>query len=165
MRRPLFHVLVFRPLLIDEAPFVCIQEWLGARRNPNHVLRDGHWLGLGDNCCVKFLPEGADTAIASVRMTVDDACRAQIEAKLATRPDPGAIPVCRICKGLARKTPQQVKRHPQYMRLPDGAEEVVWHFRYWYVLICDGVHARADWCSARSHGKDFEKRDILFFSG
>ncbi|PIL34415.1 hypothetical protein GSI_03190 [Ganoderma sinense ZZ0214-1] len=58
---------------------------LRARCNPNHVLRDGHWLGPRDNCCVKFLPEGAGATAASVRTTVDDACHAQIEAKLATR--------------------------------------------------------------------------------
>ncbi|KAI1789085.1 hypothetical protein LXA43DRAFT_1022431 [Ganoderma leucocontextum] len=121
-------------------------KWLGARRNPNHVLCDGHWLAAGDGCCIKFLPEGADTAAASVRTTVDDAYRAQIEAKFASAcPDPGAVAVCRICKGLARKTPQQVRRHLQYMRLPGQAEEIVWHLRY-------------------CHGKEFEKRDILFVS-
>ncbi len=111
----------------------CYRKWLGARRKPNHVLCDGHWLGARDNCCVKFLPEDADTAAASVRTTIDDARRAQIEEKLAACPEPGAIAVCRICKGLARKTPQQVRRHLRYMRLPERAEEILWHLRYWYV--------------------------------
>ena len=107
------------------------RKWLGTRRNPNHVLVKSHWLGAGDRCCVKFLPEGTDTAAASVRTTIDDACRAQIEAKLAARPEPRTVAVCRICKGIARKTPQQVRRHLPYMWLTERAEEIVWHLRYW----------------------------------
>ncbi|KAM5540120.1 hypothetical protein V8D89_006260 [Ganoderma adspersum] len=116
---------------------------LYGRHNPNHVLRDCHSLVAGDDCCVKFLPEGADTAAASVRATIGDMCRAQVEAKLAAPPEPGAYPVCRICKGLTRKTPLQVRLNLSNMELPDRPEEIVWHLR-----TC--------------HGKEFEKRDILF---
>ena len=82
---------------------------------------------------MKFLPEGADTAAASVRATVSDSVRAEIEAKLATRPEPGVAPVCRICEGLARKSPWRVHRHLPAMRLSARAEEVVWHLRSWCV--------------------------------
>ncbi|KAM5540116.1 hypothetical protein V8D89_006256, partial [Ganoderma adspersum] len=116
---------------------------LRGKHNPKYVLRDNHPLDAGDDCCVKFLPEGADTAAASVRVTASDSVRAEIEAKLATRAEPGVAPVCRICKGLARKSPWRVHRHLPAMRLSARAEEIVWHLRSW-------------------HGKEFEKRDILF---
>ena len=108
---------------------------LSGRHNPNHVLRDCHSLVAGDDCCVKFVPEGADTSVASVRATIDDACRAQVEAKLALPPEPGAHAVCRICKGLTRKTPLQVQLNLSNMELPDRPEEIVWHLRTW--CVCD----------------------------
>ncbi|KAI1789087.1 hypothetical protein LXA43DRAFT_1096656 [Ganoderma leucocontextum] len=117
---------------------------LSGKRSPSHTLRESHPVA-GDGCCFKFLPDGADTAAASVRATVDDACRAQIEAKLAARPEPGAIAVCRICKGLTRKTPLQIRLNLSSLQLPERPEEIVWHLR-----TC--------------HGKEFEKRDIVFVS-
>ncbi|PIL34396.1 hypothetical protein GSI_03171 [Ganoderma sinense ZZ0214-1] len=118
---------------------------LHGKYNPNHVLRYPHSLVAGYGCCIKFLPADADTAMALVRTAVDDACRAQIEERLAMRPDPGAVAVCRICKGLSRKTPLQVRRRLRCLRLPERPEEIVWHLR-------------------RCHDKEFEKRDILFVS-
>ena len=114
---------------------VCRRRLQG-KHNPNHVLRPAHSLIAGYGCCVKFLPTGADTAVASVRTTVDDACRAQIEERLAARPDPGAVAVCRICKGLSRKTPLQMRRRLRYLRLPERPEEIVWHLRCWCVCSC-----------------------------
>ncbi|KAM5540099.1 hypothetical protein V8D89_006239 [Ganoderma adspersum] len=139
----LFHLL---HQAHDQSERASEMRRLGGKHNPNHVLRTAHSLVAGYGCCIKFLPAGADTAEASARTTVDDECRAQIEARLATRPEPGAVAVCRICKGLARKTPLQVRRRLRYMRLPEERpEEIVWHLR-----CC--------------HGKEFEKRDILFVS-
>ena len=120
---------------------VCRRRLQG-KHNPNHVLRPAHSLIAGYGCCVKFLPTGADTAVASVRTTVDDACRAQIEERLAARPDPGAVAVCRICKGLSRKTPLQMRRRLRYMRLPERPEEIVWHLRCW--CVCS-LYASASW--------------------
>ncbi|KAI1789090.1 hypothetical protein LXA43DRAFT_595501 [Ganoderma leucocontextum] len=116
---------------------------LRGKHNPNHVLRDNHPLDAGDGCCLEFLPEGADTTPASMRTTISDSVRAQIEAKLATRQELGVAPVCRICKGLTRKTSWQVHRRLPVIRLPARAEEIVWHLQ-------------------SCHGKEFEKRDILF---
>ena len=66
-----------------------------------------------------------------MRTTIDDALRAQIEAKLAARPQPEMAAVCRICKGLTRKTPLQVRRRLRYMQLAERPEEIVWHLRCW----------------------------------
>ena len=107
------------------------RKLLDGKHNQNYVLRDGHSLAAGDGCCVKCLPPSADVTAASQRTTIDDGLRAQIEAKLATRPQPDMIAVCRICKGLMRKTPLQVRRHLRYMRLAEQPEEIVWHLRCW----------------------------------
>ncbi|PIL34392.1 hypothetical protein GSI_03167 [Ganoderma sinense ZZ0214-1] len=118
---------------------------LHGKHNQGYEVRPGHSLAAGDDCCIKFLPQGVDTAAASARTMVDDACRAQIEAKLATRPQQRAVAVCRICKGLTRKTRLQVRMQLRYIHLAERPEEIVWHLR-----CC--------------HGKEFEKRDILFFN-
>lgn len=103
------------------------------KHRSNHVLRKSHSVAAGEECCFKFLPEGADTTEASVRTTIDDACREQIEAKIAAPPEPGASAVCRICKGLTRKTAVQVRLNLHNMRVPARPEEFVWHLRTWCV--------------------------------
>ena len=139
---------------------------LSGRHNPNHVLRDCHSLVAGDDCCVKFIPTDEDNTAASARTTVDDACRAQIEARLATRPEPEAVAVCRICKGLTRKTPLQVQRNLKYMRLAEQPEEIVWHLRCWCVRTspaqtknCNLTILRARVAMGRS-----SRRGIFFLS-
>ena len=137
MRQPLpsNHRSRNHPSLTDTLVVSNRRKRLGGRHNPNHVLVPGHSLVAGYGCYIKFLRSGADTTQASVRTTVDDACRAQIAARLATRPNPEAVAVCRICKGLARKTPLQVRRRLRYMRLPEERpEEIVWHLRCWCVF-------------------------------
>ncbi|PIL34411.1 hypothetical protein GSI_03186 [Ganoderma sinense ZZ0214-1] len=67
-------------------------RFLDGKHNPKYVLRDNHLFEAGDDCCVKFLPESADASAASVRITVSDSLRAEIEAKLATRVGPGVVP-------------------------------------------------------------------------
>ena len=99
------------------------------KHDPDHVLLDNHSVAAGDGCCIKFLPEGAHSAAASARTTVDDALRAQIETKLSTPPVPRAIAVCRICKDLMSKTPLQARKNVYSMQLPRRPEEIVWHLR------------------------------------
>ncbi len=145
---------------------------LGGKHNRSYVLAVSHSLAAGGSCCVKFLPAGADTAAASARTTVDDARRAEIMTRLAARPDPSMVAVCRICKGLTRKTTLQVQMHLRHMQVregPEGPVELVWHLRYWCVcrtcLRGGKWKLRADECARTcSHGKEFEKRYILFIN-
>ena len=108
---------------------VCYRMKYTEKHDPDHVLLDNHSVAAGDGCCIKFLPEGAHSAAASARTTVDDALRAQIETKLATPPVPRAIAVCRICKDLMSNTPLQARKNIYSMQLPRRPEEIVWHLR------------------------------------
>ncbi|KAM5540102.1 hypothetical protein V8D89_006242 [Ganoderma adspersum] len=121
--------------------------------NPSCVLRDNHSLNAGDACCVKFLPEGADTAAASVRTTVSDSVRAEIETNLPAETDLAAltrrrvVPVCRIClEALVGKEPSWNNIHTSLpvIQLPSWVEGIMWHMQ-------------------SRHGKDFEDEDILLF--
>ncbi|KAM5540119.1 hypothetical protein V8D89_006259 [Ganoderma adspersum] len=118
-------------------------EHLSLEPDPGYVLRDNHSLVAGPDCCIKFLPEGADDVVASTRTTIDDALSIQIETKLAVPPEPGAAAVCRICKGLTSKTLSQAQSLVYWTRLPELPEEIVWHLR-------------------SCHGREFELDDIAF---
>ena len=122
---------------------------------------------------MKFLPKGANTAAASVRTTISDSVRAQIEAKLSTETDRvtftmrRVVPVCRMClEGLVTGEPSWSIVHGflPVTHLPSRAEEIVWHMQSWCVcrwsvsVINDKL---TDLPS--SHGKDFEEGDILLF--
>ena len=89
-----------------------------------------------------FLPKGANTAAASVRTTVSDSVRAQIESKLPTETDPDTfttrsmVPVCRMClEGLMLKDPTwpTVHKFLPVIHLPSRVEEIVWHMQSWCV--------------------------------
>ncbi|KAI0354354.1 hypothetical protein OH77DRAFT_1425915 [Trametes cingulata] len=115
---------------------------LATPQNPKLVLKSPHSLS-GPNACIKLLPEGASTAPARERATiVDHKTRKKIEERLATRPTPTSMPVCRICKALT------ARRHLRYgchgLGLSEDPAQIVHHLRAW-------------------HEKEFEKRDILFW--
>ena len=123
---------------------VCFRMKYTEKHDPDHVLLDNHSVAAGDGCCIKFLPEGAHSAAASARTTVDDALRAQIETKLSTPPVPRAIAVCRICKDLTGRTPEEARNNLFCIRLPMQADVIVWHLRSWCVFFSEGVFMRVD---------------------
>ncbi|KAI0755804.1 hypothetical protein C8Q74DRAFT_1452363 [Fomes fomentarius] len=108
-----------------------------SKPNPNHVLKHTHILE-GRECSIKLLPEGADTAPAFVRTTVDEETRAKIQERITARPNAQAGLVCRVCKGVLKKT-----AGTSDVGLPEDPEKIVWHMQ-------------------NCHGKEFEKKDILF---
>ncbi|KAI9058976.1 hypothetical protein FKP32DRAFT_1580835 [Trametes sanguinea] len=111
--------------------------------NQNVVIKETHPC-LGPDVRVKLIPEGVDTSPARERATlIDPSIRARIEARLASRPQPTAIPLCGVCTKFTRK--YQLRNGGERIRgLPESPEGIVHHLREW-------------------HEKDFEEKDIVFF--
>lgn len=99
------------------------------KANPKLVLKSNHPL-TGPGACIKLLPEGADTAPARERTTdVDAKTRANIEERLALRPNPESWLICRICKALTAK--KHMKYCGRTLALPETPERIMHHLRGW----------------------------------
>ncbi|KAI0773190.1 hypothetical protein BD413DRAFT_314671 [Trametes elegans] len=111
--------------------------------SPKSMLRSDHVI-TGSESCVKLLPPGVDTSAAAARVTVDDKAQLlTILERLASRPTPQAVPVCRMCKRVAKNSYRNRSYGLRKMALPDTPEGIVWHLRGW-------------------HAKEFQKIDILW---
>lgn len=116
-----------RPTRLVPRPLTLLHSSDGA--NPKLVLKSNHRL-TGPDACIKLLPEGADTASARERVThVDAKTRAKIEERLALRPNPESMLICRICKALTAK--KHLKYGGRTMALPETPEGIMHHLREW----------------------------------
>lgn len=92
------------------------------------MLGDNHKLS-GPQCCIKLVPEGGDTAPASVRLKIDNELRAKVEARVNVEPD--ETPLCRVCKTFATSQRWNVHHIPALSHLPGTPEGIVYHLRSW----------------------------------
>ena len=93
-------------------------------RKAGHVYKEVHDLTPGPGCCLKLLPEGADTSIAAKRMELDFFTFFAVRRIIEGRPGPNVSLTCRICKGKTK-----IGRETVIITLPQIPEQIVWHLR------------------------------------
>lgn len=100
---------------------------------PQHVLRSlhGSLYKPGSATCITLLPEGADTARAHARASVDAKTRKQIAKRLALCPaGVGWIPACGVC--MAMTTTYYLRgASGDALELPSTPEGIVHHLHGW----------------------------------
>ena len=96
------------------------------------------WLNDHDLAsCIKYLPDGADTAEASKRVTADKSDRERIDALIGQCTETSSL-ACRLCDAL---TPDSRKGDTLF--LAERADAVVYHMRAKYVLFFRMVYVYA----------------------